>query len=226
MQTFADTHEISIKVFIVDDHEVVRQGFKAIFSDELDIELVGESDGRQDIIGEIAKTQPDIVLLDIRIKDSDGFVIASQLNQKLPDIKILMISGYESELYLFESLNHKVKGFIPKGSSKDYVCTAIRMIALGGTVWHGELLYRTIRGLCSAGKKTIDKEMTIIESNLKPRELKILALLAEGKLNKEIGNELGISIDTVKKDIQQLKKKYGAANRTQLATIATEMQLK
>ncbi|AHB12883.1 response regulator transcription factor [Dehalococcoides mccartyi] len=225
MRTIVSNHQTPINIFIVDDHEVVRQGLKAIFQDEPEIKLVGESDGQKGVLGEIIKAQPDIVLLDIRISGSDGFEIASQLNIKLPSIKILMISGYESELYLYESLNHKVKGFIPKGSSKAYVCAAIKMIALGGTVWHDELLYRAIYGLRSSNE-ALNKKMVIGETHLKPRELKILGLLAKGKLNKEISGELQISIDTVKKDIQQLKKKYGALNRIQLATIATEMQLK
>mgnify|MGYP001323113995 CR=1 FL=1 len=225
MQIQSNTNQLPIKVFVIDDHEVVRQGFKAIFQNETDIEFAGESDGQKGVLGEIAKVQPDIVLLDIRINGSDGFEIACQLNNKLPYVKILMISGYESELYLSESLNHKVKGFIPKGSSQDYVCAAIRMVALGGTVWHGELLYRAICGLRPINE-TLNKKMIRDETHIKPRELKVMELLAKGKLNKEVSSELQISIDTVKKDIQQLKKKYGAINRIQLATIATEMHLK
>lgn len=212
-----------IKLFIIDDHEVVRQGLKAIFKDESDLEVVGESDGCQEVLEDVVKTTPDIVLLDIRINGTDGFVIASQLRQQCPSIKILMISGYESELYLAESLKYKVHGFIPKGSRKDYVCTAIKMVALGGTVWDGDLLYRAIQGVTPDGE---DTQAHRIEGQLDSRELKLMVLLAQGKANKEIGIEMKISIDTVKKIIHQLMQRYRVGNRTQLATIATEMKLK
>ncbi|AII58858.1 chemotaxis protein CheY [Dehalococcoides mccartyi CG4] len=226
MGNLSDNIRNPIRIFIVDDHEIVRQGLKVIINQEQDFELVGESNGQKGLLKEIAEAHPDVLLLDIRISGSDGFDIASQLNEKFPSIKILIISGYESELYLVEALDHKVSGFIPKGSSRDYVCSAIRMVALGGTVWHGELLYRVIRGLSRLGNEPNDTKVQIEKSHLKPRELKVLSLLAKGKLNKEICFELQISMDTVKKDIHQLKSKYGVFNRTQLAIIATEMQLK
>jgi DNA-binding NarL/FixJ family response regulator len=214
---------MNIKLFIIDDHEVVRQGLKAIFKDESDMEVVGESDGCQGVLEDVIKTAPDIVLLDIRINGSDGFGIASQLHQQCPSIKILMISGYESELYLAESLKYKVHGFIPKGSRKDYVCTAIKMVALGGTVWGGDLLYRAIQGTSPDFEDT--QQSHGFEGQPDSRELKLMVLLAKGKANKEIATELGVSIDTIKKIIHNLMQRYKVSNRTRLATVATELHL-
>ncbi len=187
------------------------------------MDVVGESDGCQGVLEGVIKAAPDIVLLDIRINGSDGFGIASQLRQQCPSIKILMISGYESELYLAESLKYKVHGFIPKGSRKDYVCTAIKMVALGGTVWGGDLLYRAIQGTSPDFEDT--KQSHGFEGQPDSRELKVMVLLAKGKANKEIASDLGVSIDTIKKIIHNLMQRYKVSNRTQLATVATELHL-
>lgn len=214
----------NIKIFIVDDHEVVRQGLKTIFQDESDFHVVGESDGSGDVVETIRALSPDIVLLDIRIEGNDGFQIAQELTKNGSHPRVIVVTGYESELYVAEALRYKLCGFIPKGSSKKFICNAIQTVASGGTVWHGELLFQAVRNMQQFGTET-QADHHHDTAQLTHREAQVLTKVTQGKLNKEIGKELSLSLDTVKKVIHSLKQKYGAANRTQLAIIGKGLKL-
>ncbi|APH13083.1 two-component system response regulator [Dehalococcoides mccartyi] len=214
-----------IRIFVVDDHEVVRHGLKTMLETVPDFIVVGESDGSEAVVEKICQSKADILLLDIRIEGSDGFQIASQVKARLPALKIILISGYDSNLYITESLRHKIRGFIPKGCQKEYIFTAIRMVALGATVWHGDQIFQAIRNLNSDENQITVSEVSVTNALLDPRELQILTLVSAGKTNKAISAELDISIDMVKKTVSRLMHKFNSTNRTQLATAGSKLKL-
>ncbi|ACZ62417.1 response regulator [Dehalococcoides mccartyi] len=214
-----------IRIFVVDDHEVVRHGLKTMLETVPDFIVVGESDGSEAVVEKICQSKADILLLDIRIEGSDGFQIASQVKTRLPALKIILISGYDSNLYITESLRHKIRGFIPKGCQKEYIFTAIRMVALGATVWHGDQIFQAIRNLNSDENQITVSEVSVTNALLDPRELQILTLVSAGKTNKAISAELDISIDMVKKTVSRLMHKFNSTNRTQLATAGSKLKL-
>ncbi|OBW61051.1 response regulator transcription factor [Dehalococcoides mccartyi] len=214
-----------IRIFIVDDHEVVRHGLRTMLETVPEFIVVGESDGSETVVEKICQSQTDILLLDIRIEGSDGFQIASQIKTLLPALKIILISGYDSNLYITESLRHKIRGFIPKGCQKEYISTAIRMVALGATVWHGDQIFQAIRNLNSDENQMTVPGISAPNVSLDPRELQILTLVSMGKTNKAISAELDISIDIVKKIVSRLMHKYNSTNRAQLATNGSRLKL-
>lgn len=214
-----------IRIFVVDDHEVVRHGLKTMLETVPDFIVVGESDGSEAVVEKICQSKADILLLDIRIEGSDGFQIASQVKARLPALKIILISGYDSNLYITESLRHKIRGFIPKGCQKEYIFTAIRMVALGATVWHGDQIFQAIRNLNSDENQITVSEVSVTNALLDPRELQILTLVSAGKTNKAISAELDISVDMVKKTVSRLMHKFNSTNRTQLATAGSKLKL-
>ncbi|AII58496.1 chemotaxis protein CheY [Dehalococcoides mccartyi CG1] len=214
-----------MRIFVVDDHEVVRHGLKTMLETVPDFIVVGESDGSEAVVEKICQSKADILLLDIRIEGSDGFQIASQVKARLPALKIILISGYDSNLYITESLRHKIRGFIPKGCQKEYIFTAIRMVALGATVWHGDQIFQAIRNLNSDENQITVSEVSVTNALLDPRELQILTLVSAGKTNKAISAELDISIDMVKKTVSRLMHKFNSTNRTQLATAGSKLKL-
>lgn len=214
-----------IRVFIVDDHSIVRDGLRMVLANEPDLELIGESDGKdaEEIDRMVSELIPDIVLLDIRLDGHDGFNIASQIKQVRTATKIIMLTGYESELYVSEALHQRVDGFITKDASKNYITTAIRMVNLGGSVWQSDVLYKAVRNIMktSAAQRQTQivppSDKSLLADTLTPQEMEILHALGEGASNKAISAALQLHEPQVKKLVHNILNKLGVSNRTQAA---------
>ncbi|MGI2336499.1 MAG: response regulator transcription factor [Dehalogenimonas sp.] len=223
-----------IRVFIVDDHEVVRRGLRMVLANEDDITIVGEADGKEHdaLFSHVETTKPDIILMDIRLDGMDGFELSAQIKQSYPETKIIMLTGYESELYASEALLHRANGFITKESSKDFICTALRMVALGGSVWQGEILFHAIRSLkhanpCSTQAATVNNSQSVdnLKNRLTSRETQVLVALGQGISNKDIVKRFDLSELIVKKTVHSIFTKIGVSNRTQAALYAQKSGL-
>jgi DNA-binding NarL/FixJ family response regulator len=223
-----------IRVLLVDDHEVVRRGLRMVLADESDMTVVDESDGKEQnfLFKQIETTKPDVILMDIRLDGMDGFELSAQIKQSHPEIKIIMLTGYESELYASEALFHRTNGFITKESSKDFICTAIRMVELGGSVWQGDILFHAIRSYirtdpASNKKATTNNHLSVdnIKNRLTAREIQVLVALGQGINNKDICRQFNLPDFTVKKIIHGVFTKIGVSNRTQAALFAQRLGL-
>jgi len=211
----------TIRVFLVDDHDIVREGLGALFLKEPDIELVGEAASGQEAIDKYAGLHPDVVLLDIHLPDKDGFEIARVIKKASPEQIILMFSGYDSELYLADAIWTNINGFITKEHSKEIMGQAIRLAIKGVDIWDHNLLSRALKSITHyPSERTIAVSSVKQVYQLTKQEQLILGLLAKGYSNKEICKELNYTPPSVKKYVHTCMTKLGVSNRTQAALLA------
>jgi DNA-binding NarL/FixJ family response regulator len=220
-----------IRIVIVDDHEVVRQGLSTMLQKEDDIEIVGQACDATGGMSVIENAHPDVVLLDVQLggEDISGFDLARMIKSDFPAINVLMLTGYDYELYMVDSIRVKVDGFILKEAPREVLSCAIRMVYAGISVWDKQIFYRAVGNISEsnkddAGAKYLTHKKFGLELNIKERQ--VLHLLAKGFSNKEIGNQLAYSDAMVKKHVYYCMKKLGVTNRTQLAIISNQGDLK
>ncbi|ACZ62472.1 response regulator transcription factor [Dehalococcoides mccartyi] len=214
----------TIKVVLIDDHEIVRQGLATMLQKEADICLVGDASDSSSGLDIIEKTNPDVVLLDIQLgnSDIDGFALAKKIKSKSPNRVVIMLTGFDSELYLTEALKSKVNGFILKEHPRLILACAIRMAYSGISIWDTKILYRALTNISKPKEEIADAPLVHKKfgTDLTDRERTILNLLAKGYSNKDIGQKLDYTQTTVKKYVYNCMKKLGVSNRTQLAILA------
>lgn len=209
---------MSIKVLIVDDHEVVRLGIAGLLSDT-EIEVVGDVGTGEAAIAAVKKLKPDVVLLDVRIPEMDGLTVLGRLRMEDTAVKVLMLSTYDNPTYVARAVALGANGYLLKSTSRADLLAAIRKAAAGEDAWTRDELRRVTGALATprmAGE---------IEVPLTQRESEVLRQLAHGLTNKEIGQALGISYETVKEHVQHILRKIGVNDRTQAAVWAVRKNL-
>ncbi len=188
-----------IKVFIVDDHAVVRAGLRAILPAEDDIEVVGDIGRGTEAAAAIAAAKPDVVLLDIRMPDKDGLDVLSELKALVPEAKVIMLTTSEADNDVYEAVKRGAKGYVVKDRDAEDVYAAIRRVAEGGVF------------MPSIVQKLYAERDAMTE--LSERELTILDYVSKGLSNPEIADILTISRDTVKDYMKRLYMKLGVNDR-------------
>jgi len=193
-----------IQVLLVEDHNIVREGFRNMLNLETDIEIAGEADnGRQGL--KLAKELlPDVILMDIAMPRLNGLEAARQILKATPKTKILFLSAHNDDAYIHDSIEAGAKGFLLKQSSSHEVCRAIRSVMKGEKFYTASISRRLDRLQAASDQPNTT---TSQPKNLTPREREVLQLIAEGKANKETASELGISIKTVEKHREHLMQK-------------------
>ncbi|AGG05742.1 DNA-binding response regulator [Dehalococcoides mccartyi] len=225
-----DPHDHIIRVVLIDDHEIVRQGLMAMLRDENDLCLVGDAPDAINGLKIIDTTNPDVVLLDVQLGNSgmDGFTLAKQIKNNSPDKIVIMLTGFDSSLYLIESLRTGLDGFILKEQPGVILAGAIRMAYAGVSIWDTQILYRALTNRLKSPVNDIDNNLynTKMEVDLTDKERMVFNLLAQGCSNKDIEHKLKYNPSTVKKYVYTCMKKFGVSNRTQLAILANSSGLK
>jgi two-component system nitrate/nitrite response regulator NarL len=218
--------EAVIGVFLVDDHQLVRQGLRTILRRAPGIEVVGEASSGEEALALVKEIKPDVILMDIRMDGTDGFKSLKQIKKVCPDTAFIMLTVYDSELYAAEAIRTGASGYITKDCTRELLINGIRVVSQGGTVWQEGILRRATRGLSGLSEEGTGGDLTpqIVEQ-LTPRELEILALLAEGYGNKQISTRLNLADITVKKYIKNILTKLGVSNRTHAALMAVRLGL-
>ena len=209
---------MSIKVLIVDDHEVVRLGIASLLSDS-DIDVVGDVGTGEQAVAAVKKLKPDVLLLDVRMPEMDGLTVLGRLRMEDAQLKILMLSTYDNPTYVARAVALGANGYLLKSTSRADLIAAIRKAAGGEDAWTRDELRRVTGALATprmAGE---------IEVPLTQRESEVLRQLAHGLTNKEIGQALGISYETVKEHVQHILRKIGVNDRTQAAVWAVRKNL-
>jgi DNA-binding NarL/FixJ family response regulator len=215
-----------INVFLVDDHQLVRQGLRAILKGAHDISVVGEAGSGEEALAMVKEINPHVILMDIRMDGTDGFKSLKQIRKVCPKAAFVMLTVYDSELYAAEAIRVGAAGYITKDCTRELLLHSIRVVAEGGTVWQEGILRRTTKGGPGLVRElTGENEISQIVEQLTPRELEILALLAEGYGNKQICTRLNLADITVKKYIKNILIKLGVSNRTHAALMAVRMGL-
>lgn len=204
-----------IRLLIVDDHELAREGLKSAFI-RGGMDVVGAARDGAEALEMIAKYEPDLVVLDIRLGDGmDGLGVAKEVS-KLPEApKVMMLTLHDDPDYVRAALDAGATGYVLKDASLDELCDAARQVMAGGTAIPAALL----SSLLARPERRNDDELAL--GRLTPRERAVLDHVAEGMTNKAIARELSISPATVKAHVERLIAKLGVADRTQAAVLAT-----
>lgn len=209
---------MSIRLLIADDHEVVRLGIKSLLADT-DIDVVAEAGNGEGAIAEVRKAHPDVVLLDIRMPDMDGLTTLSRLRMEFPQLKILILSTYDNPTYVARAVALGANGYILKSCSREELIGAVRKAASGEDAWTRDEL-RRVTGALATPRMSAEVDVPLTQ-----RESEVLRQLAHGLTNKEIGQALGISYETVKEHVQHILRKIGVNDRTQAAVWAVRKNL-
>ena len=183
-----------IRVALVDDHSLVRDGIKALLAVMAPLEVVGEAENGADAIEMVGRCKPDLLLVDISLKDMNGLELTRLLRSQYPSLKVLMLSMYDNNEYVSESVRAGASGYVLKNSPSREIIAAIEAIASGGTFYSAEIAQRLI------ADKSTDNELT-------PRESQVLYKMAQGLNNKEMARELDISVRTVETHRLSIRRK-------------------
>jgi DNA-binding NarL/FixJ family response regulator len=210
-----------VRVVIVDDHDLARDGLRSILAREEGLEVVGEAADGREAIELCNRLRPDLVLMDVRMPTMDGLLATQQIKQESPTTSVIIITMYENPDYLIHALRVGGSGYILKGATRHEIVATVRQVCRGESPLKPELAAQLLRRLAS----TVTPRQTPLIEPLTPREYEVLRLLAEGKTNGEMAYILGISLSTVKFHIENIIGKLGASDRTQAAVRAIELGL-
>ncbi len=209
---------MSVKVLIADDHEVVRTGLVSLLNGS-EVKIVAEASGGAEAVKLAAKHNPDVVLLDIRMPDVDGFEALEKIIAADASSKVVMLSTYDNPTYVARAVALGASDFMLKGATRQDLITAITAAAAGkGPSCAGEL--QKVATAMSKSVQTPDGEVPLTN-----RETQVLRHVALGLSNKEIGRALTISIETVKEHVQNILRKISVTDRTQAAVWAVRRGL-
>jgi DNA-binding NarL/FixJ family response regulator len=204
--------EKPIRVVLVDDHAVVREGTRSLLSRASDIELVAETESGLEAIALVEKHEPDVVLLDIKLKERNGVETARELRARFPSVKIIALTAYGFEPYVKAMMKVGVEGYLLKDSSSEQIIDGIRAVNHGGYIFTSTVAERMAQGYINRGEIR-GKRNSLDE--LTERETEVLKFLAEGKKNVEISGELHLSVSTVEAHVTNILGKLGARSRTE-----------
>jgi DNA-binding NarL/FixJ family response regulator len=207
-----------IKVLVVDDHEVLRSGLRALF-EGTDIKVVGEASNGKDALRLANEKAVDVVVLDVRMPDLDGLNVLGRLKLDHPQLPVLMLSTYDNPTYVARAVALGAAGYLLKDADGQDIVAAIRKSATGQAIWTREELRRVTGALATP------RTASEVEVPLTQRESEVLRQLALGLTNKEIAQALSISYETVKEHVQHILRKIGVTDRTQAAVWAVRKKL-
>ena len=208
------------RVLLIDDHEMSRRGLEAMLSTADWVEVVGEADGCAPGLTQIESLQPDIVLLDIRMPDIDGLQCLEKIKKLEHPVAVVIVTLYSDRRYVLEAIRRGAAGYVLKEASTGEILSTIAAVADGQLAVEPGLLREALVAppeVAPAGESARARAESF---SLTPRELDVLRLVADGMTNKEIGAQLSIAEDTVKKHVQNIIWKLRAADRTQAAIVA------
>ena len=214
----SSTEQRKIRVFLLDDHEVVRQGLTSMLESQPDMVVVGEAATAEQALARVPAVRPDVAVLDVRLPDGDGVSVCRELRQTLPDLACLMLTSYGDDEGLFESVMAGAAGYVLKEVRGGELLNAIRIVAAGGSLLDPAATTRLFTRLRTQ-TETVDPLRELSE-----QERKVLDLIGHGLTNRQIGAELFLAEKTVKNYVSSLLAKLGMQRRTQAAVLATELR--
>jgi DNA-binding NarL/FixJ family response regulator len=206
---------IVTRVLVADDHEIVRKGLKLVLTAEPDLDVVAEAADGEDAVRRALQDDVDLAILDISMPRKTGLQAARELGRRRPELRILILSMYDNEQFLFEALKAGASGYVLKSGADDDIVTAYRAAMRGEPFLYPAAVQALIRDVITrAGERSEELEL------LTPRELEVLKLIAEGHSSKEIATTLVLSIKTVESHRANLLSKLGMRDRVDLTRYA------
>ena len=208
---------LGINILVVDDHAVVRAGLRAVIQSDPDLNIIAEATGGLEALSLIEKAQPDVIVLDLSMPDMDGIMVTKTLHARYPGIRILILTVHEDEAMLREVMRSGASGYILKHAAEDDLIEAIKLI-MQGDIYVDQKMLPALIGHEVSSKTNLD----VTVEPLSPREVDILKLIADGYTNRQMGDELGISIRTVEGHRANIYAKLGLRSRVELVRFAKE----
>ena len=204
-----------VKIMIVDDHAILREGLKVVLSRESDFRIVGEAADGSEAVKKAMKLHPDVIVMDIRMPYS-GLQATMDITQALPETKILMLTVSETEADLVEAVKSGARGYMLKGMGAEELVAAVRTVASGGAIFTPSIAAKFLDEF----KADLNKDKD--DASLTGREMEVLVLVANGASNKEIAKKLDVSEPTIKAHLRNILSKLHMKNRSQAAVYASQ----
>lgn len=204
-----------VRIVLADDHRMFRQGLREVIERKTDFEIVGEASNGHEVLEQVAKLQPDIVLLDIQMPELDGVAVARTMAERYPEVKLIMLTMYRQDTHVFEAIKAGARAYLLKDADATELVDVIARVQRGEAVLDPALVARVFASM-RRGEQV---------EPLTEREREILELLSVGHDNRTIATELALSEKTVANRLSEIFQKLGVTNRTQAALVAIQRGL-
>jgi two-component system response regulator DevR len=204
------------RVFLVDDHEIVRRGLADLINAEPDLEVVGEASTARQAVGRVAATRPDVAVLDVRLPDGSGIDVCRDIRSSDPGIQCLIFTAFDDDEASYAAVLAGASGYVLKDIRGDRLIEGIRRVARGESLLTRSVASRVVTSLSHAREDTAARALTT-------RERQVLDLIARGLTNRQIGDELDLAEKTVKNYVSGLLSKLGMERRTQAAVFGADL---
>lgn len=214
-----------IKLLLADDQDILTEGLKLILGAEEDIEIIGTANNGKKTYDLCRLRHPDVVLMDIQMPEVNGVEATAMIKNDFPHIKIIVLTTFNDDEYIYDALKNGASGYLLKDTSPSEILKAVRTVHNGGALIQSEVAVKVINKFSQLANETVDKNIDPKAELLTEREIEICRLIAEGKNNQEIAEELFLSQGTVKNHITRVLIKLDLRDRTQLAVFTIKNDL-
>jgi len=198
-----------IRLVVVDDHPVVRDGLKGMLASQPDLEIAGEAANGEEAVALVGRLHPDVVLMDLRMPVLDGVAATSQIRERWPEMRVLVLTTYDADADILRAVEAGATGYILKDAPREELFRAIRLTAQGQPYLAP-----------SVATRLMNRVRAPAEDTMSAREVEVLSLVSKGSSNKEIARQLRLSEATIKSHLLHIFAKLGVSDRTQAVTLA------
>lgn len=210
------------RILLVDDHEVVRLGLKALLDHHAQFEVVGEASTAKEALEQVARLHPDIVLMDIRLPGTSGIEACEEVIRQFPETRVVMLTSYAEDEMLFSAIRAGASGYILKQIGSEDLMRALEAVGRGEALLDPAVTQRVFQEV----RRAVKEEEASAFVNLSQQERHVLMLVSEGKTNREIAKALFLGEGTVRNYVSSILSKLGVSNRAEAAAYAVEHNLK
>ncbi|SEO83382.1 response regulator [Trujillonella endophytica] len=218
MQPSPDGAGEPIRVFLLDDHEIVRRGVADLLQSDPGLAVVGEAKTAAEAVARIPALRPDVAILDVRLPDGDGVSVCRDVRSLLPELRVIMLTSYSDDEALFEAIMAGASGYLLKQILGQDLVAAVRTVAAGGSLLDPTATTAVLERMRRSAEPTGPL------AKLSEQERTVLQLIGEGLTNRQIGERMFLAEKTVKNYVSHLLAKLGLERRTQAAVLATELR--
>ena len=216
-----------IKILLVDDQQLIRQGIHYLLETEKDLKVIGHASNGKEAVRIAEEQKPDVILMDIRMPEMDGVQATREILKNIPDTGIIILTTFDDDEYIFEGLKAGARGYFLKDISSDEMAEAVRTVAAGGALIQPSITRKVLSEFSRLSTNPASGKTSthMLEEHLTDREMDVLMALSEGLSNKEISERLFITEGTVKNHVSNLIAKLNVRDRTQAIIKAQEFGL-
>jgi DNA-binding NarL/FixJ family response regulator len=210
------------RILLVDDHEVVRLGLRALLDHHAQFEVVGEAATAKEALEQVARTHPEIVLMDIRLPGTSGIEACEEIIKHFPETRVVMLTSYAEDEMLFSAIRAGASGYILKQIGGEDLMRALEAVGRGDAMLDSSVTQRVFQEV----RRAVKEEEASAFANLSQQERHVLLLVSEGKTNREIAKALFLGEGTVRNYVSSILSKLGVSNRAEAAAYAVEHNLR